>query len=144
MRKKTKDIRYAIGRLKKKSDDPIRKIVNTICPRSSYPFYIVSYYIKWVTTSWTHSTGSATNFTDISLLFCLFLWDKYISLSEHNLTNWEGVNKDYTAPLSCCILALRLQYCQSFVSFNGHMYLPTNYFPNKQGQSIHRSEAIDK
>ena len=28
---------------------------NTICLRSSDPFYIVSYYIKWVTTSWTHS-----------------------------------------------------------------------------------------
>ena len=28
----------------------------TICPRSSDPFYVVSYYIKWVTTSWTHST----------------------------------------------------------------------------------------
>ena len=27
----------------------------TICPRSSDPFYIVSYYIKWVTTSWTYS-----------------------------------------------------------------------------------------
>ena len=27
----------------------------TICPRSSDPFYIASYYIKWVTTSWTHS-----------------------------------------------------------------------------------------
>ena len=25
----------------------------TICPRSSYPFYIVLYYIKWVTNSWT-------------------------------------------------------------------------------------------
>ena len=25
-----------------------------ICPRSSDLFYIVSYYIKWVTTSWTH------------------------------------------------------------------------------------------
>ena len=25
----------------------------TVCPRSSDPFYIVSYYIKWVTTSWT-------------------------------------------------------------------------------------------
>ena len=24
-----------------------------ICPSSSYPFYIVTYYIKWVTTSWT-------------------------------------------------------------------------------------------
>ena len=23
-----------------------------VCPRSSYPFYIVTYYIKWVTTSW--------------------------------------------------------------------------------------------
>ena len=25
-----------------------------MCPGSSYPFYIVSYYIKWVTTSWTY------------------------------------------------------------------------------------------
>ena len=25
-----------------------------MCPRSSYPFYIVAYYnVKWVTTSWT-------------------------------------------------------------------------------------------
>ena len=29
--------------------------MGTICPRSSDPFYIVSYYIKWVTASWTHS-----------------------------------------------------------------------------------------
>ena len=28
----------------------------TVRPKSSDPFYIVSYYIKWVTTSWTHST----------------------------------------------------------------------------------------
>ena len=28
---------------------------STICPRSSDPFYVVCYYIKWVTTSWTHS-----------------------------------------------------------------------------------------
>ena len=24
-----------------------------MCPRSSDPFYIVTYYIKWVTISWT-------------------------------------------------------------------------------------------
>ena len=24
--------------------------ISTVCPRSSDPFYIVSYYIKWVTT----------------------------------------------------------------------------------------------
>ena len=26
-----------------------------MCQGSSDPFYIVSYYIKWVTTYWTHS-----------------------------------------------------------------------------------------
>ena len=31
--------------------------------KSSYPFYVVAYYIKWVTTSWTHS----------SVIFILFL-----------------------------------------------------------------------
>ena len=27
-----------------------------MCPGSSDPFYKVTYKIKWVTTSWTHST----------------------------------------------------------------------------------------
>ena len=27
------------------------KFSTTVCPRSSEPFHIVSYYIKWVTTS---------------------------------------------------------------------------------------------
>ena len=30
--------------------------IYTVCPRSSDPFYRVSYYINWVTTSWSHST----------------------------------------------------------------------------------------
>ena len=33
----------------------IQNIKHTVCPRSLDPFYILSYYIKWVTTSWTHS-----------------------------------------------------------------------------------------
>ena len=28
---------------------------NTVCSVSSDPFYIVTYYIRWVTTSWTYS-----------------------------------------------------------------------------------------
>ena len=28
---------------------------NTVCPGSSDPFYILTYYIKWATTSWIHS-----------------------------------------------------------------------------------------
>ena len=27
----------------------------TVCSKSSDPFYVVTYYIKWVTTSWTYS-----------------------------------------------------------------------------------------
>ena len=30
-------------------------IDNNMCPGSSDPFYIVTYYIKWATTFWTHS-----------------------------------------------------------------------------------------
>ena len=29
--------------------------ISTVCPRSSYPFYIVSYYMKWVDTFLTYS-----------------------------------------------------------------------------------------
>ena len=31
------------------------KFATTVCPRSSDPFYDVTYHIKLVTTSWTHS-----------------------------------------------------------------------------------------
>ena len=27
---------------------------STVCPRSSDSFYVVTYYMKWVTTSWTY------------------------------------------------------------------------------------------
>ena len=30
-----------------------------MCPRSSEPFYTVTYYIKWVTTSWTDGISQA-------------------------------------------------------------------------------------
>ena len=30
--------------------------VDTVCPRSLYPFYVVTHYIKWAKTSWTYSS----------------------------------------------------------------------------------------
>ena len=39
--------------------------VRTICPRSSDPFYIVSYSVNWVTTSWTYSTILIAIISDI-------------------------------------------------------------------------------
>ena len=46
----------------------------TICPRSSYPFCLVAYYLKWVTSSWTHSSIAnfilkKENFSMISVQF---------------------------------------------------------------------------
>ena len=38
-----------------------------MCPRSSDPFYIVSYYIKWVTTTWTHSMLNMFTFDELSV-----------------------------------------------------------------------------
>ena len=32
--------------------------LHTICPGSGDPFYILTYYIKLVTTSWTHRTSA--------------------------------------------------------------------------------------
>ena len=32
---------------------------HTVCPKSSDSFYVVNYYIKWVTTSWTYSVFQA-------------------------------------------------------------------------------------
>ena len=32
--------------------------LSTVCPRSSGLFYIVTYYIKWITTSWTYIVNS--------------------------------------------------------------------------------------
>ena len=42
-----------------------------VCPRSIDPFYEVTYYIKWVTTSWTHSTCSRKTQKK-----CYILWSK--------------------------------------------------------------------
>ena len=43
---------------------------NTVCPRNSDPYYIVSYYIKRVTTSWTHSSCAVrpNSYREIKLL----------------------------------------------------------------------------
>ena len=62
------------------SEDP-RYIIHTVCPRSSDPFYIVSYCIKKVTTSWTHGILSIpsilTNGFDVAInersyMYCSF------------------------------------------------------------------------
>ena len=54
---------------------------HTLCPRSSDPFYIVSYYIKWVTPSWTHSIIGEDYLIASTASLCFFT----------NLTKLEGL-----------------------------------------------------
>ena len=55
-RGKEKDIELKETTARERKDMRERERVRyTICPGNSDPFYIVSYYIRWVTTSWTHS-----------------------------------------------------------------------------------------
>ena len=36
-------------------------VCRNVFPRSRDPFYLVTHYIKWVTTSWTHTMSASFN-----------------------------------------------------------------------------------
>ena len=40
----------------------LTSIILYVCPGSSDTIYIVTYYLKWVTTSWTDGTTSIINY----------------------------------------------------------------------------------
>ena len=65
---------------------------NTVCPSSSDPFYVVSYCITWVTTSWTHSTvcpGSSDPFYAVS--YCIKWVTTSWTHSMKYLSSWKNV-----------------------------------------------------
>ena len=53
----------------------------TICSRRSDPFYIVSYYIKWVTTSWTYSSIHYT----VCTIYFLFFFIVFLIIKKDNV-----------------------------------------------------------
>ena len=54
-KEKDKELKETTARERKDMRERER-VRYTICPGISDSFYIVSYYIRWVTTSWPHST----------------------------------------------------------------------------------------
>ena len=46
----------------------------TVWPRSIDPFYILSYYIKWITTLWTYSSSKAYTLDLITSKWIHFSW----------------------------------------------------------------------
>ena len=54
-------------------------------PESSDPFYVVTYYTKWVTTSWTHSI---VNIVSSFLKYVLYLiFEMFILLTDTLLSD---------------------------------------------------------
>ena len=71
----------------------------TKCPRGSDPFHLISYYIKWVTTSWTYRMKDvkyfwtySTDTEEPSWLPCTVLGDPEITANLYCdfALYWEG------------------------------------------------------
>ena len=62
----------------------------TECPGSSDPFYTVIYYIKWVTTSWTHSMKIVTC-QQYAFCICMIL-SSIAGDIEVSISDYRGVN----------------------------------------------------
>ena len=76
-------------------------IHDTVCPGSSDPFYTVSYYIKWATTSWTHS--STILYSSLLYKICHYFQDiQYILVvySQIHQVDLTGVHLPNVMPLS--------------------------------------------
>ena len=53
---------------------------HTVCPKICYPYYTVTYNIKWVTTSWTYSIYDAESISQQKISFPTELYNPRIRL----------------------------------------------------------------
>ena len=98
---------------------------NTICPRSSYPFYIVAYYIKWVTTSGTYSFLSNVPifYTNRVIVICNWLIIRNYNMAERSCLFF------LVLMLSCLFLKyflLLFDFCINLSKTKG--FRPQNFF----------------
>ena len=88
----TKQMWHFVGNTHRHRLDGWTILYDTVCPRSSDPFYIVTYYIKWVTTSWTHSIIFCyTN--NVKKMFSLKLSYGTLLLQTHRIVYQKMRNK---------------------------------------------------
>ena len=110
----------------------------TVCPRSSAPFYIVSYYIKCVTTSWTYSCNFLNKtghyfldiqYVQILIQFCFSSDPFYIvTYSIKWVTNfWTHSNSEIVAHVNrniCLRHLIRSRAVTNRIFFSEKTYLP--------------------
>ena len=84
---------WRVGDIGSTAPELARQRYSTVCPRSSDPFYIVSYYIKWVTTSWTNSTILSTCslvYLSLSFYYLPLVWQVHLHSLQVILPDQEG------------------------------------------------------
>ena len=103
--------------------------LGTICPRSSDPYYIVSYCIKWVTTSWTYSrnNNNIMSFTLLKHMYSDILTFSYFSDTDENrviykrvVVTWRGWPSGYhplSAPVKTDTKSILCMYTYSLPFF---------------------------
>ena len=60
----------------------------TVCPRNCYPTYIVNYYIKWVTTSWTCSIHNDLFKIVYIIILPILLYKEFFHNDKISKQNW--------------------------------------------------------
>ena len=84
----------------------------TVYPGSSDPFYVVTYCMKWVNTSWTHSTFFLSH---LQLQIINYVADTFQALrnSKHRL------RRAYICPLHTALLPQVINFVADFSFFLG-------------------------
>ena len=111
---------------------------NTVCPRSSYPSYTVSYYITWVTNSWTYSKyGRRCGFDHQKMkgIKRFFFLSETVQSKPPFLEQmsflWLTEDIQYGTRKSREILFIKYQVCRQFLltfNFEWYTWVITNGF----------------
>ena len=99
-------------------------MVHTVCPRSSDPFCIVNYYMKWVTTSWIYSRNSCTLSKKPPLCRLREIGG---TVSDHTLVSPTGILQRYSQPTGSPVLSIRIRPSSQNADRHLAKILPSRY-----------------
>jgi len=87
--------------------------LDTVCPRSSDPFYVVTYCIKWVTTSWTYSMTLAVQCIYRVWFMCKTIWLILCICEGLRIRVFWSNRIRFLDPLCHCLVHILLSECST-------------------------------
>ena len=86
------------------------KLIHIMRPRRRYPFYIVNYYIKYITTSWTYSISILHMFQKIWKCVQQALSNSHIVLTDKNGQDFFSYSTSKSLPVHECSVRSALKW----------------------------------